>query len=880
LFPSSSLSFSLPAWIPKRKRWRLLGLFLALLALSRLWCWLVPPFGASRPGQVATDVQVFDDDGEPTGGNTTLYYQDLPPPGRRDAPVLVLLHGSLYRAGAFDGLIQELRPYFRLIVPDLPGFGASVGPNLPDYSPATEAHELEGLLDHLRLERVHLAGFGMGGAVALEMADRAPERVQSITLIDSTGTVEFEWLGDPVLNHAIYGAQLSLYNTAHALLPHFGWLDTGPLNLASARSLWDSDPLRLRDVLKRYRNPLLIIQAQHDFVEQLSSAQENYRVVPQSRLVTIPGGHWAALHSPELVAPAIHEFVEQAEHGLERDKSQADPVRLAASVRDVVVSGPRSRTYEALLLLVISVLTMFGEDATCIGAGLLVARGVLGFGPALGACLLGIVAGNVLYYVAGWRYGRPVLQHPLFRWAIKESDLHRMTTLFNRRGTWIVFLSRFVPGSRLPVFMSAGILRFSFWRMLGALVVSNLLWTPLFIKAASWLGQGMIAMVEHYEKAALFIVVITVVVVLAAIHIVQPLCTWRGRRLWRARWRRLTQWEFWPAALAQWRLVPALWKLGRQSGGFLVFTCANPDFPSGGFIGAAKSVWLRALIDAHPAVPRWTVLPAAPAASMVTAAHRAVTLDAWRAEVGAAWPVVLKRDVGGQGLGVLICHSHEEAVRYFVDNLSAVVVQEYVPGAEFAVWFAREPGARAGRILAVAEAQFPTVVGDGQRTLERLILSDDCALSRGRIYLDKFAARVADIPAAGQVIALSELAQPSDGAYALDATAELATPELCAAINALARHLSDFHFGKFQVRCPSREDFRTGQNLRIIGVAGVKAAGSAIRDPRRTLADACAQTRLQWETCFAIGTVLYRRGIKPARWKTVLRGWFRARYGS
>ncbi len=857
----------------------MLGLFLVLLALSRIWCWWLPPTGTPRPGQVSAQVLVIDEDDEPTGEETTLYYQDLRPRGRPDAPVLVLLHGSLYVPGALDELVRQLAPNFRLIVPDLPGFGASVGQTLPDYSPATEAHELEGLLDHLRLERVHLAGFGMGGAVALELADRDSDRVQSITLIDSTGTVEYEWLGDPVLNHAIYGAQLSLYNTAHALLPHFGWLDTGPLNLASARSLWDSDPLRLRDLLKGYRNPLLIIQAQNDFIEQLSSAQENYRIVPQSRLVTIPGGHSAALHHPELVVPAIRDFVGQVEQGREPDKSQAEPARLMASVRDVEVSGPRSRTYEALLLLVMAVLTMFGEDATCIGAGLLVARGVLGFWTALTACLVGILAGNLLYYAVGWRYGPPALKHPLFRWAIKESDLQRMTTLFHQRGTWIVFLSRFVPASRLPVFMSAGILRFSFWRMFVALVVSNLLWTPLFVLTASWVGQGMIALVEHYEKAALFIVVITVVVVLAAIHIVQPLCTWRGRRLWRSRWRRLTQWEFWPASVTQWRLAPVLWKLGRRSGGFLVFTCANPDFPSGGFIGAAKSVWLRALTDAQSALPRWTLLPAAPAASLITAASRAAALGDWMVEAGVAWPLVLKRDVGGQGRGVQICHSHDQALRYFVDNLSAVVAQEFVAGAEFAVWFAREPGARTGRIMALAEAQFPAVTGDGRRTLERLILSDDCALSRGAIFLAKFAAREADIPAAGEVITLSELAQPSDGAYAFDATAELATPELSAAINALARHLSDFHFGKFQVRCPTREDFRAGRNLHILGVAGVKAAGSAIRDPRRTVREARAQTQGQWEACFAIGAALHQRGVKAAQWKTVLRGWFQARFG-
>jgi pimeloyl-ACP methyl ester carboxylesterase/membrane protein DedA with SNARE-associated domain len=866
----------LSSWFPKRKRWRLLGIYLALLALSHLWLWLVPPLAHPQPGQQSVVVYVSGEEGTVP---VTMYFWDLAPPGKPNAPVLLLLHGSVVSAHGRDALIKSLAQDFRLVVPDLPGFGASAGLPLPDYSPKNYAEQLTGLLDSLNVPKAHVAAYGMGGAVALELADLYPQRMQSLILMDSVGTTEFEWFGEKGMNKAIYGAQLGLFNTAHALLPHFGFLDTGPFTLASARIYWDASQEHMRDMLNNYKGPMLIVHAQDDFVATLQSAQENYRLVPQSNLITFPGGHWAAQHQPDLIAPAIREFVGKVAQGQALTRDTADKTRVRAARRPVERTGPTSRTYEVMLLAILAVLTLFGEDATCIGAGLLIAQGVLGYWEVMGACLTAILAGNLMYYIVGWYCGAPALKHPLFSWAIKESDLQRMTALYRQRGTWIVFVSRFVPASRLPVFMSAGILRFSFWRMLGALIISNLLFTPLFIWTASLFGQEMLKLVEHYERAALLVLVVTVLLLLAALHIVQPLCTWRGRRLWRAAWRQMMRWQLWPAWQVQAPMLFDLWRLARKHHGFLVFTCANPGLPSGGFVGVPKSTYLRALDNSSASLPPWTVFPAAPSDSRSEAEERATDLEAWMDKQGLVWPIVLKRDVGGVGRGVFVCRRHSDARRFFRANLGAVLAQNYVFGPEFSIWFAREPGADSVRILAISEAQFPTVIGDGKRNLDRLILSDDRALCSARVFLAKHAARLADIPLPGAIVVLSEVAQRCDGAYALDATAELSTPELTAAVDALSRQVGEFHFGRFTVRCPDRADFRAGKNWRVLGAAGVKAAGSAIRDPRRTIREAHLQTRHQWEICFAIGAAHLAAGAPVPTWRDILRDTVKARLG-
>ncbi|MGH8595243.1 MAG: alpha/beta fold hydrolase, partial [Gammaproteobacteria bacterium] len=120
----------------------------------------------------------------------------------------MLLHGSPGDAGNFNRL-AELLPDHRLIIPDLPGFGRSTR-DIPDYSIRAHAKYVIELLDQLRVERAHVLGFSMGGGVALHLAESAPERIASITMLAAIGVQEMELLGDYHLNHALHGLQLGL----------------------------------------------------------------------------------------------------------------------------------------------------------------------------------------------------------------------------------------------------------------------------------------------------------------------------------------------------------------------------------------------------------------------------------------------------------------------------------------------------------------------------------------------------------------------------------------------------------------------------------------------------------------------------------------------
>jgi membrane protein DedA with SNARE-associated domain len=709
----------------------------------------------------------------------------------------------------------------------------------------------------------------MGGGIALELTQLDPKHVQSVTLLSSVGPVEYEWLGDPVLNHALYGTQLVMVAGFQELFPHFGIMDITPINIAYARTFWDTDQRRLREILQDYRGPMLILHGQDDFFEPVAGARESSRLVPQSELQIFPGH----LRPTADIAPSVHDFILRAHHGLATIKADADPARLAQSLQDMSAPGRAAGAYGITILVMLALATFIAEDLACIAAGLLVARGVLGFWIASFACFVGIYVGDLLLYAAGRWFGRPMLRYAPFRWWIKESDLWRLSEAFDRKGIWMIFISRFIPASRLPLFLGAGILHYSFLRMALALLAAGGLWTPPFVGAAYLLGEQMLAWVEHYEKAAFYVLIAVVLVLVAIVHVVLPLGTWRGRRLWLSRWRRLTRWEFWPWWILYAPVFFDVARLALRYRSLTVFTCANPALPAGGFVEESKSAILRGLAGAGPVVARWTLLSAAVPDAPI---GRMQELDAWMAAQGLIWPLVLKPDIGERGQGVAICRERGRAERYLTSNPAAIIAQEYVPGAEYGVFYFRHPAAASGEIFSITDKRFPSVTGDGQRTLERLILADDRAVCSARFFLARYSPRLLEVPPAGEVVPLVELGTHCRGSLFLDG-AELITPELTAAIDAISRTFEGFNFGRYDIRCPSAEDLRAGRNLRVIELNGVTSEATAIYDPRHSLFQAWRMLCRQWRLAFEIGAANRALGAQPFPLRQALRAFIHSR---
>jgi pimeloyl-ACP methyl ester carboxylesterase len=108
-----------------------------------------------------------------------IAFEDHAPPGAAGAP-LVLVHGSGGSGAQWPQALRRL-PGRRVLALDLPGHGASPPP--PERSVADLARRVLSLLDALSVPRAVVAGHSLGGAVALETALAAPERVAGLVLV-------------------------------------------------------------------------------------------------------------------------------------------------------------------------------------------------------------------------------------------------------------------------------------------------------------------------------------------------------------------------------------------------------------------------------------------------------------------------------------------------------------------------------------------------------------------------------------------------------------------------------------------------------------------------------------------------------------------------
>src|SRR5690606_5707359 len=164
-----------------------------------------------------------------------------------------------------------------------------------------------------------------------------------------------------------------------------------------------------------------------------------------------------------------------------------------------------------------------------------------------------------------------------------------------------------------------------------------------------------------------------------------------------------------------------------------------------------------------------------------------------QATLPAAWPLVLKPDIGERGSGVAIARTDAEVRAYLERAAGDTIVQAYAPGFEFGVFYFRRPGEERGQIFSVTDKQFPSVTGDGVRSLETRILADDRAVCMAPFYLRRHAARLSWVPASGEVVLLVELGTHCRGAAFLDG-GWVRTPALEAAIDRLSQGFDGFWF--------------------------------------------------------------------------------------
>ena len=514
--------------------------------------------------------------------------------------------------------------------------------------------------------------------------------------------------------------------------------------------------------------------------------------------------------------------------------------------------------------LVAALATFVLEDPVTVASGLLVADGKMAFVTALVGVASGIAVGDLGLYGTGRLIGPRV--HG--RGPLTPARMQRASRWFDRNLVTAVVLSRFVPGMRLPTYVGAGVARASLWRFAAVAIAASVVWTVLLLSATVTVGRTLLPLLGHarWPVAA---------VALGAFTAIQLVAARRHRTTRTDTAPVVSSFEFWPPWLFYLPVIGWWLWLAVRHRGVMLPTAANPSIYSGGLIGESKSQILDLVGPDHRRwVAPWATVDTGPGDDLPAALQ---AMDA----AGLGFPVVAKPDVGQRGDGVRPIRDAAGLAAYLAafPRGGRVMLQKLVgedapartagshpsglgDAREAGVMWWRRPGDDRGTVFSMTLKVFPSVIGDGRRTVRELITSDRRAGRIAALYLDRHRDRLDQVLPAGGTLPLVFAGNHCQGTVFRDGT-PLVTPELAARIDDVASSLPEFWFGRFDIRFDDFEAFLRGDDLHIVEINGASAEATHIWDASATLGEAYRTLFRQFRVLFEIGAANRRRGHRP-----------------
>ena len=248
-------------------------------------------------------------------------------------PVLVLMHGGAAGGDAYGSwreCIPVLARSFRVIAPDMVGFGRSAKPS-PDtytYDQAGRTRQLIGLLEALRIDKAFVAGNSAGGVTCIAAALERPELIERLVLMGSGGlpipqkptpqllciqNYDFTMEG---MRRVLAGIMSPGFEPPEDLVKYRFDLTTDPaaraaLNamIAEARKggLWFPE-----ETLRQLKQPVLVVCGKEDAVSTLARAYRFLELFENSWGYIMPNcGHWAMIERTADFCGAVERFLLQ-----------------------------------------------------------------------------------------------------------------------------------------------------------------------------------------------------------------------------------------------------------------------------------------------------------------------------------------------------------------------------------------------------------------------------------------------------------------------------------------------------------------------------------------------------------------------------------------
>jgi 2-hydroxy-6-oxo-octa-2,4-dienoate hydrolase len=247
-----------------------------------------------------------------------------------EGPPVVLLHGSGPGVTAYANwrlTVPSLANRFRVVAPDLMGFGFTERPADNAYDVGRWTTQVVDLLDALALEKVSLVGNSFGGGIALRVATEHPERVDRLVLMGSVGVpfpitkgLDDVWGYEPSLENMralldVFAHSRELVTDELAEVRYRASTEPGFQESFSAmfpapRQRWVDAMTVPEEAIRSLPHETLVVHGREDEVIPLSNAYRLLELVPKAQLHVFGRcGHWTQIEWAEDFNRLVGDFL-------------------------------------------------------------------------------------------------------------------------------------------------------------------------------------------------------------------------------------------------------------------------------------------------------------------------------------------------------------------------------------------------------------------------------------------------------------------------------------------------------------------------------------------------------------------------------------------
>jgi pimeloyl-ACP methyl ester carboxylesterase len=211
--------------------------------------------------------------------------------------IIIAIHGSPGSKADFDNLANTLDAQIHAL--DMPGFGD--GPQSNTYGVSDNLEYVLGYMNSRGIIYAQVMGYSWGGSVAMQLAEKYPERFSRLLLIDSRGGFEGgatgSYLGEQ-LRHSVSYPFIVVY--PGSLVSSFKNRNT------FIRSYMDSDLSVMPDIMRNISVQTFVIQGTKGTIVPMSVAEKITSLIPNATLLTYDGVHGSIFSESEKIAEVIN----------------------------------------------------------------------------------------------------------------------------------------------------------------------------------------------------------------------------------------------------------------------------------------------------------------------------------------------------------------------------------------------------------------------------------------------------------------------------------------------------------------------------------------------------------------------------------------------